>query len=100
MAFVQGRNARGIQILNQDDARSEASENLRGLVSKIVLMPKDGEDSLTIDLYGDLAGILNMAAGAKDMKNKSLIERLELSAVNDNSPQAFQQDRIGSGGRI
>ena len=34
------------------------------LVSKIVLTPKDGEDSLTIDLYGDLAGILNMAAGS------------------------------------
>tara|TARA_R110001599_G_scaffold353823_1_gene599132 strand:+ start:5542 stop:7224 length:1683 start_codon:yes stop_codon:yes gene_type:complete len=86
-------------VLNQEDGRAEASEHLRGLVDKVVLTPKDGEDGLTIDLYGDLAGILNMATGAKDMKNKTIIERLELSAVNDNSPQALQ-DRIGSGGRI
>ena len=86
-------------VLNQEDARSEASEHLRGLVSKIVLTPKGDEDGLTVDLYGDLAGILNMAAGAKDMRNMPIIERLELSPANDNSPQAFQ-DRIGSGGRI
>ena len=86
-------------VLNQDDARSEASEHLRELVDKVVLTPKADEDSLRIDLYGDLAGILNMAAGAKDMKNKTIIERLELSPSNDNSPQALQ-DRIGSGGRI
>ena len=54
---------------------------------------------LRIDLFGDLAGILNMASGGKDMKNKTIIERLELSPSNDNSPQALQ-DRIGSGGSL
>ena len=87
-------------VLNQDDARSEASEHLRGLVDKVVLTPKADENELRVDLYGDLAGILNMAALGKNTKNLPIIERLELSAVNDNSPQAFQQDRIGSGGRI
>ncbi|PCI54057.1 MAG: hypothetical protein COB36_11160 [Alphaproteobacteria bacterium] len=82
-------------VLNQDGARSEASEHLRGLVDKIVLTPKADEDGLTIDLYGDLAGILNMSTGDKNM---NLIERLALSPVNDNSPQAFQQDSNGSGG--
>lgn len=86
-------------VLNQEDGRAEASEHLRGLVDKVVLTPKDGKDELTIDLYGDLAGILNMAAGAKDMKNKTIIEGLALLPSNDNSPQALQ-DRIGSGGRI
>ncbi|WP_330178437.1 hypothetical protein [Candidatus Vondammii sp. HM_W22] len=83
-------------VLNQEDARSEASEHLRKLVDKIVLTPKADEDGLTIDLYGDLAGILNMSTGDKDM---NIIERLALLPVNDNSPQAFQ-DRNGSGGRI
>ncbi len=86
-------------VLNQDNGRAEASEHLRGLVSKIVLTPKTGEDDLRIDLYGDLAGILNMAAGGKDMKNMITIERLELSPANDNNPQAFQ-DSVGCGGRI
>jgi len=86
-------------VLNQEDGRAEASEHLRGLVDKVVLTPKADEDSLRIDLYGDLAGILNMAAGANNMKNKTIIERLELSPSNDNSPQALQ-DRIGSGGWI
>ena len=86
-------------VLNQEDGRAEASEHLRGLVDKVVLTPKADEDSLRIDLYGDLAGILNTATGAKDMKNKTIIERLELSPSNDNSPQALQ-DRIGSGGQI
>ncbi|PCJ20513.1 MAG: resolvase [SAR86 cluster bacterium] len=84
-------------VLNQDGARSEASEHLRGLVDKIVLTPKADEDGLTIDLYGDLSGILNMSIGDKNM---NLIERLALSPVNDNSPQAFQQDSNGSGGTL
>ena len=64
-------------ILNQEDGRAEASEHLRGLVDKVVLTPKADEDGLTIDLYGDLAGILNMAAGANNMKDKTTIVRLE-----------------------
>lgn len=57
-------------VLNQDDARSEASEHLRGLVYKVVLIPpKGGENDLRIDLCGDLAGILNMAAPGKNTKN-------------------------------
>ncbi|MCK4841520.1 MAG: hypothetical protein KAT04_06515, partial [Methylococcales bacterium] len=53
--------------LNTEDSRNEASEHLRALVDKIVLTPKGGEKELSIDLYGDLAGILNMATENKDM---------------------------------
>ena len=74
------------QALNQEDRQAEASGLLRGLIEKVVLTPSEGENGLQIDLYGDLAGILNTAAGGKDMKKASIIERLELSAVNDNSP--------------
>jgi len=49
--------------LNQDGSRSEASQLLRTLVDKIVLTPKEDNQGLSIDLYGDLAGILNLATG-------------------------------------
>ena len=53
--------------LNKEDSRSEASEHLRALVDKIVLTPEGSEKELSIDLYGDLAGILNTASEKKDM---------------------------------
>ena len=40
----------------------EATELLRGLIKDLVLTPTDGD--LAIDLRGDLAGILAVAAGA------------------------------------
>lgn len=50
-----------------------------------MLTPKDGEDELSIDLHGDLAGILRIASEDKSMKDKGKIEkRLEVMAVNDN----------------
>ena len=42
--------------------RMEATELLRGLIKDLVLTPTDGD--LAIDLRGDLAGILAVAAGA------------------------------------
>ena len=44
---------------DEDGSRTEAAERLRSLVSKIVLTPADGK--LTIDVHGDLAGILTIA---------------------------------------
>ena len=55
---------------------------------------------LALDLYGDLAGILNMSLETKDMK---ILDKLCLNASNDNKAinGAFTHiDRIGSGGRI
>ncbi len=43
---------------DEDGSRTEAAERLRSLVSKIVLTPADGK--LTIDVHGDLAGILTI----------------------------------------
>ena len=68
-----------------DGKAAEAREQVRGLIEKIVLSSKDGEDELSIDLYGDLAGILRIATEDKTMKDKGKIEkRLEAMAVNDN----------------
>ena len=86
--------------MNKDGDRSEASEHLRGLVSKIVLTPRGDNDGLTIDLYGYLAGILNMTKEKKDMSKSPMLKRLQLLQVNDNSPVEAFQDSVGCGGRI
>lgn len=45
--------------LSSPEARSEAHEALRGLIDSVVLTPS--EDGYSIDLRGDLAGILSLA---------------------------------------
>lgn len=63
----------------------EAKQHVRALVEKIVLTPKEDRKELSIDLYGDFAGILKIASEDKAMKNKMLETRkLEKIAINDN----------------
>ncbi|MGC1507117.1 recombinase zinc beta ribbon domain-containing protein [Ketobacter sp.] len=86
--------------LNNEERRAEANEHLRRLIDKIVLTPNGEEKGLKIDLYGDLAGILNMSLEDKDM---NLLERLSLNVSNDNQLTHGAEahiDRIGSGGWI
>jgi site-specific DNA recombinase len=86
--------------LNTDGARAEASQHLRGLIEKVVLTPEEGEKGLRVDLYGYLAGILNMSLETKDMK---ILDKLCLNASNDNKAINGAEahiDRIGSGSRI
>ena len=45
--------------LEREDARTEASEMLRGLIDSIVLMPEKGQ--LRIELRGNLAAMLTIA---------------------------------------
>src|SRR3984893_3249956 len=47
------------EALERDDARTEASETLRGLIDSIVLMPEKGQ--LRIELRGNLAAMLPAA---------------------------------------
>jgi site-specific DNA recombinase len=49
--------------LGREETRIEASEIIRSLVNEIVLTPEGGE--LKVDLRGDLAGILAIAASGK-----------------------------------
>jgi site-specific DNA recombinase len=49
------------EALNDEQSRAEAAEIIRSLVERIELSPND-EGALEIDLHGDLAGILTMAA--------------------------------------
>ena len=49
------------QALTAEENRAEAADLLRSLVDRIELTPND-QGKLEIDLYGDLAGILSLAA--------------------------------------
>ncbi len=53
------------EALTDEDCRAEAAALMRDLIDKIVLTPTEheGRKTLSIDLYGDIAGILS--AGAK-----------------------------------
>ncbi|NVO29536.1 recombinase family protein [Donghicola sp. C2-DW-16] len=52
-----------IRSLGDRTEMNESWEQLRGLIEKIILIPDD-HDGYTIDLRGDLAGLLNMALGS------------------------------------
>lgn len=52
--------------LNDENHKAEAVEIIRSLVDRIVLSPDpDSDKGLTIDLEGDLAGILNLCTNSK-----------------------------------
>ncbi|MCL4676982.1 MAG: recombinase family protein [Alphaproteobacteria bacterium] len=75
--------------LAQTGGRGEPAEHVRGLIEKIVLTPWShlgiaGRDELKIDLFGDLAGILDLAAGAEAARKDRLISGRLPKAVNDN----------------
>ncbi|WOS64637.1 recombinase family protein [Sinorhizobium fredii] len=58
------------QALNREENRAEAADLLRSLVDRITLTPND-QGKLEVDLYGDLAGILTLAANAKGPLDES-----------------------------
>src|SRR5262245_13764719 len=49
------------EALNEEDTRLEAAECIREIIEEIRLVPKHGE--LTIELYGELAALINLANG-------------------------------------
>ncbi len=84
-----------IASLNNQEHRQEAADLIRSLIEKIILTPKEDNSGLYIDLKGDLAGILTMAASrqskfeqrelvkqmqeiSKELLNPSLLESLNL----------------------
>lgn len=65
-----------VESLNDEKRRNEASELLRKLVEKIELVPDETGKELTVNLHGDLAGILAIAR-----KNQPAGEDLDLGMV-------------------
>ena len=70
--------------LAQTEGRGEPAEHVRGLIKKIVLTPVVGREDLKIDLFGDLAEILELAAGAEAARKDRLVSDRYRQAVNDN----------------
>ena len=74
-----------VQVLNREENRGEAADILRSLVDRIELKPNN-PGKLEIDLYGDLAGILTLAA----KKDRPL----------DQSDPSLQQVKVVAGERF
>ena len=73
-----------IASLNNPDHRHEGAEMIRSLIEKITLTPKP-DGGLTIDLHGDLAGILSVAAGTKGSATQELANQIRAITEPENS---------------
>ena len=75
--YYRDQIARLREALADEHAREQASEIIRKLVDKIVLVQVtdvEGHTNLSIDLHGHLAGILSLATKAKRPLNESGLE--------------------------
>jgi site-specific DNA recombinase len=85
MALRYREAVTGLRESLKEGQAAEAKEHVRALIEKIVLIPKKGRKELSIDLYGDLAGILKIASEDKYLKKDGILKRkLEKNAVSDN----------------
>ncbi len=57
-AYYKQEVSNVMATLNSSERRTEASQHLRAMIDKVVLTPNEAGDELTIDLIGDLAGLL------------------------------------------
>ena len=73
-----------IESLNTPDHRAEAAAIIRSMVEKIVLTPAENGKGLTVDLIGDLAGILSVASN----QDRTRVES-ELSVVETEKQEAM-----------
>ena len=78
--------------LNTPERRAEASQHLRAMIDKVVLTPNIEGEELTIDLIGDLAGILSVATSSESARVAAELSKLqhvhqELSAKTRTAPR-------------
>jgi DNA invertase Pin-like site-specific DNA recombinase len=74
--------ARLAEALAAKENRGDAADILRSLVDRITLTP-NAQGKLDIDLFGDLAGILSLAMGGKDLrdaKNGEFVRQVKVVA--------------------
>ena len=72
--------------------RSEAGTILRSLIDRIILSPQEGVNGLSVDLIGDLAGILSIAT-----KRGRLVVSNELSKLQPVNEACSEESGVGSG---
>ncbi|MCF6246624.1 MAG: hypothetical protein L3J69_04600 [Desulfobacula sp.] len=85
MALRYQKAITGLRESLKSGKAAGAKEHIRALIEKIVLTPKENRKELSIDLYGNLAGILKIASEDKFMKNMTQkTKRIEKKVANDN----------------
>ncbi len=79
--------------LNKESERGEAASLLRSLIDQIVLTPK-GNGEYSIDLHGDLAGILRIAAGKQKKIDQydPILQQTKMMTGYDMSESNIQQE--------
>ncbi|NOX32292.1 MAG: hypothetical protein GXP56_00940 [Deltaproteobacteria bacterium] len=85
MALRYRKAITGLKKSLKSGKAAGVKEHVRALIEKIVLTPKENRKELSIDLYGNLAGILKIASKGDSMKNMAQKpRRLEKKVANDN----------------
>lgn len=84
-----------IESMNDPAHRDESAQLIRKLIDKIVLSPNEDKSALTIDLYGDLAGILRMSARKTARDGVNLSEKLSFAEQSE-----LQQVRLAIGNHV
>ncbi len=90
-AHYRAQVGRLAEVLNAEENRAEAADLLRSPVDRIELTPND-QGRLEIDLYGDLAGILTLAAN-KDRPLEASdpsVQQVKLVAGGGFEPPTFR----------
>ena len=72
-----------IRLFHEEKNRKQTTGLIRGLIEKIVLAPDPKSDGLLVTLHGDLAGILNLAGGEKDIHTEDELRPIRLVAGLD-----------------
>lgn len=70
------------RLLGCSERRTEAADALRSLIDRIILTPNEDRTSLVVDLHGDLAGIINLAADRDGKKRERTLDSLTLEALS------------------
>ena len=93
-AYYREQVSRLREALTDENHRTEAAALIRNLIEKIVLNPieHEGRKTVSIDLYGDIAGILSMAAKTEKPPRKSGFseESIKLVAGAGFEPATFR----------
>jgi len=82
----------GLILRAWSQTRAEASQHLRAMIDKVVLTPTESGEELTVDLIGDLAGILSVATTMESSRIAAELSKLqqvyqELSGRTTKAPE-------------
>ena len=85
------------EALTDEQTRLEASDDIRALVGKVTVSPREG-DKADLWLEGDLAGILTLAAGKKTPAQPGDEQVLLALGAGMRNPRNQQNERTALGG--